>query len=52
MGPGKTPGRFGRAMRDFFIRRFFAKPPRNPAAQDWTYEYPIDWDAGVTTAKS
>ena len=46
-GSGKTPGKFGRGMRDFFIRRFFAKPPKNQDAQGWMYRYPIDWEKGV-----
>lgn len=46
-GTGKTPGPFGRTVRDFFLRRFFAGPPRNRDALGWLHNYPIDWENGV-----
>lgn len=45
-GTGKTPGPFGRAIRDFFLRQIFAKPPKD-RDQNWLYRYPIDWEAGI-----
>ncbi|MEP6482634.1 MAG: NAD(P)/FAD-dependent oxidoreductase [Rhodoglobus sp.] len=46
-GTGKTPGPFGRRIRDAFLKRIFARPPRNQDALGWIYNYPIDWTAGV-----
>lgn len=48
-GNGKTPGRFGRTIRDFFLSRMFAKPPKSQDADGWLYRYTIDWD-GVPAA--
>ncbi|GGF13124.1 FAD-dependent monooxygenase [Subtercola lobariae] len=45
-GSGKTPGRFGRALRDAFLRRMLARPPRE-RDQSWLYEYPLDWERGL-----
>jgi FAD-dependent urate hydroxylase len=41
-GSGKTPGPFGRGVRDFFLKRIFAKPPKQ-AGQQWLYGYRVDW---------
>ena len=49
-GPGKTPGPFGRTIRDFFLKRIFAKPPKNNR-QSWLYEYPIDWEVGIRSVR-
>jgi FAD-dependent urate hydroxylase len=49
-GTGNTPGPFGRTIRDFFLKRIFAKPPKNER-QGWLYEYPIDWDAGIGSVR-
>lgn len=49
-GNGKTPGAFGRVIRDFVLRRIFAKPPKTQDLR-WMYEFPIEWDAGLASVK-
>lgn len=47
-GSGKTPGLFGRVVRDTFLRFVFAriaKSGRDPMA--WVYDYALDWDGSV-----
>jgi FAD-dependent urate hydroxylase len=47
-GTGKTPGPFGRTIRDAVIRRMFRRPPRRQDAHSWLYDYRVDWDSGVS----
>ena len=49
-GTGKTPGPFGRTIRDFFLRRIFAKPPKH-SNQSWLYGYAIDWEIGIGSVR-
>ena len=49
-GTGKTPGPFGRTIRDFFLKRIFAKPPKDKD-QSWLYDYGIDWEVGISSVR-
>jgi 2-polyprenyl-6-methoxyphenol hydroxylase-like FAD-dependent oxidoreductase len=43
-GSGKTPGPFGRVVRDFFMRMVFRYLEKNgEAAMRWLYDAPIEW---------
>ena len=46
-GSGKTPGTFGRAMRDFALRIFFSRFDGPTADQQlgWLFDYHIAWEA-------
>jgi len=48
-GDGKTPGPFGRAVRDVMLRMVFAFAPV-ARANDWLYADPIRWDAPTSRA--
>jgi FAD-dependent urate hydroxylase len=43
-GTGKTPGPFGRAMRDLFLRVVFPVMARRDAMA-WIHDHRIDWDS-------
>jgi hypothetical protein len=45
-GTGKTPGPFGRAVRDFFLRMVFPIVAKRDAMA-WIYEHRIDWDSPI-----
>ncbi len=47
-GTGKSPGVFGRVVRDFFMPHVFKWLERKgEALSAWLYEYPLDWHTTV-----
>lgn len=45
-GSGKTPGPFGRAVRDFALRLIFSRSAmKDPMA--WIHEHPVDWESSL-----
>lgn len=45
-GTGKTPGPWGRALRDFFLRMMLPIVAKRDAMA-WIHDYRIDWDSPV-----
>jgi FAD-dependent urate hydroxylase len=46
-GTGKTPGPLGRAVRDFVLRRVFARMKSGADPMRWIFEYPLAWEPRV-----
>jgi 2-polyprenyl-6-methoxyphenol hydroxylase-like FAD-dependent oxidoreductase len=43
-GFGKTPGLFGRVLRDLALRVVFRRPAAVARSMEWVFDHRIDWD--------